>query len=178
MRYVTFLVLFLFALSASAVTVFQPTNEDVDTILFDPEGTSTGIFALTDPDDADLSGFKIPLSFGPSTLGFAADEGVFINDSEVGWTVSNSEGAELILGSDPSFGIAYFDSVNWLFADVETGIGEDSFLLQWNSGATLAALLVTDVAPVTAVPIPASVWLFGAGLLGMTAVARRRTEKR
>ena len=154
-------------------SLWTPTDGDVDTILFDPNNETVGTFALTEPDDL-LGGWKIPLLFGAGTFGFSADEGLFVDDTNLGWTLSNSEGASVILGDNPSFGIAYHDGVGWSEADVFTGIGEDSFLFQWSSTASPATMIVTDIAPVSEVPLPASVWLFGAGLVGMIGIARRK----
>lgn len=43
--------------------------------------------------------------------------------------------------------------------------------------AAFASGATPDVAPVAAIPIPAAAWLFGSGLLGLMAVARRHIKK-
>src|SRR5210317_1566027 len=120
--------IFLAVPLAASASSWIPTDGDVDTILFDPEAETLGTFALTEP--GELDGWKIPLLFGSGTLGFAADEGLFVDDTDLGWTLSNSEGATVILGDNPSFSVAYFDGAAWTEADVFTGIGEDSYLFQ------------------------------------------------
>ncbi len=46
--------------------------------------------------------------------------------------------------------------------------------LTWNQGMVPADSYQFDNIVVSAVPIPAAVWLFGSGLLGLTGIARRK----
>ena len=43
-----------------------------------------------------------------------------------------------------------------------------------NANFDMTSVTVTNVIGVSAVPVPAAVWLFGSGLLGLVGVARRR----
>ena len=79
-------------------------------------------------------------------------------------------------------------SVNFLFNTNEVGIGESSMFFFLDTEATQYSLsgqfdllcadtgcissLYTTFAP-SAVPIPAAVWLFGSGLVGLMGIARR-----
>lgn len=82
-------------------------------------------------------------------------------------------------------------SVNFLFAD-EVGIGQSSNFFFLDTQATYYSLtgqfdllcadtgcissLYPTFAP-SAVPLPAAVWLFGSGLVGLIGVARRRNSQ-
>jgi hypothetical protein len=52
------------------------------------------------------------------------------------------------------------------------GITPGSYQWTWGSGATADSLTLN----VGAVPVPAAVWLFGSGLLGLVGVARRKAR--
>jgi hypothetical protein len=49
----------------------------------------------------------------------------------------------------------------------------------FNAGfnATMGAIADISDIPASVVPVPAAVWLFGSGLLGMVGVARRKSNK-
>ena len=79
------------------------------------------------------------------------------NASRNGWTWA--------LGLPPTVGSEQYDAV------VSTGVAPDGgpHYGPWNS------LDNTDFAfRINAVPVPAAVWLFGSGLIGLAAVARRK----
>jgi len=75
--------------------------------------------------------------------------------------------------------------VNILGADANlTGLHIDLFTTDWD--ATNTKKIVTDFAPfshdaqvqnVQVVPVPAAMWLFGSGLIGLAGFARKRTSK-
>lgn len=79
-----------------------------------------------------------------------------------------SNGNELTLDADPTFG--QVDSFTL------SALGPlSSFSITDTSFTGLFTLRGLDVSPVAAVPVPASVWLFGSALLGLSA--RRRAQK-
>jgi len=91
--------------------------------------------------------------------------------------------ALLTNGDDPAIGVggAEFVFVNLDFSVLATtptniGVAPGSFG-DWQDGNNTSVLDVTYVpgsVNVSAVPVPAAVWLFGSGLIGMIAVSRRR----
>lgn len=52
-----------------------------------------------------------------------------------------------------------------------TGFSQEKF---GNAGSMGGFAVSLDIAPVSAVPVPAAVWLFGSGLVGLVGVARRK----
>ena len=114
--------------------------------------------------------------------GSAAAGGVFFAEafSELsGGGVSKSE----ILGGGPLFPNA--DSSVWTTYNFSFNVGPDSsggITLQFNAACGADANCVSNYfvdnvsikADVSAVPVPAAVWLFGSGLLGLIGVARRK----
>lgn len=186
----SFFIALLFMLSANvgASTLFSltPTDGDVDAVdLTDLTAypDPMPLFALVDGLAADpntvmklliptaqavVGTINLPsLSFSHVPLGVGF---------QVGAAVLPTEKFNLVWQS-PSDG-------DWHFADTVEQKGADSYLLSFKDTAfgpasltnPTAALLVSDIQPqvVAAVPIPAAAWLFGSGLIGLTAVGRRR----
>ena len=167
---------------ATAATIWTPTNEDTDFIQLDfagnPEAgrgisTNGGTLALFDDSD-----------FGGSALVIGEDGGqvVFSDNNDGSWNaeffdVTNTSGGSITLSDNANFtlgmdwGSGYFgDSNATLISSPDTYLivfdGVDGFQNPI-SGNTLAV----DLAPI---PVPAAVWLFGSGLLGLAGVARRK----
>ncbi len=67
-------------------------------------------------------------------------------------------------------------SFSWFDGNISTHealkkVGANAYTVMFNNGGNL---LQVDVRIVPAVPVPAAVWLFGSGLVGLIAVARRK----
>ena len=94
------------------------------------------------------------------------------NDGEANtlWHANSFAGYPFLLRAD---GIRIVDALDFsLYSDL-TGIPASSF----DAAGKLINLegnVVQDLSAVSAVPVPAAVWLFGSGLLGLMAVARRK----
>ena len=82
---------------------------------------------------------------------------------------------------DPFAVIIAFD---WDFGDLNTGTGVAPTHAYASPGIFNVSLTVTDdygntataltTAEISAVPVPAAVWLFGSGLIGLVGIARRK----
>jgi len=128
---------------------------------------------------------------GNGTMTFAEDPASELNKERNSWltafgTHEQTSGSELgqelystgmYIDDDGSVQLAGFK----IFLDpgVETTLYSTDFtvgFLDANTGYdNLGVFMVRDYVP--AVPIPAAVWLFGSGLLGLAAVARRKNIK-
>ena len=174
----------LLASTAANAIVWHPTNEDTDFIQLDFTGnpdtglgisTAGGTLSLFDDDDA---GYSTPLVIGSS-----GGHVVFTDNMDGSWNaevfdVTNTSGGSITLSNSANFilaidwGAGYFgdDGTHSLLSSPDTYLihfdGEDANGLG-KSGNTLGV----DLAPI---PVPAAVWLFGSGLLGLVAVSRRR----
>jgi hypothetical protein len=172
---------FILASTSANATVWHPTNEDTDFIQLNFGGglgisTNGGSLAMFD----DEAGFA-----GPA-LEIGADGGhvVFSDNGDGSWNaevfdVTNTSGGSITLSNNANFvlGISWNGGANY-FGDSGWSLqsSPDTYLINFDgivqgprriSGSTLAV----DLAPI---PVPAAVWLFGSGLLGLVAVARRR----
>jgi hypothetical protein len=167
---------------ATAATIWAPTNEDTDFIQLDFAGnpnagpgisTNGGQLALFD--DSDFGGNAL-------VIGDSGGHVVFTDNMDGSWNaevfdVTNTSGGSITLSNNTNFvlgmdwGFGYYGDTNAALVS-----SPDTYLIVFDgldaneeriSGNTLAV----DLAPI---PVPAAVWLFGTGLLGLVAVARRR----
>ena len=119
---------------------------------------------------------------GRSDLAYdsATDTLFAVNASNNLYTINRTTGAANLvgaLGSSFMYGLAYDAMTNILY-------GTDAFENFWTINKTTGAAAfvggtgstasLEGMAFVTAVPIPATAWLFGSGLIGLVGMARRK----
>ena len=184
---------------AHAATVWLPTSQDSDFIELDFGNIDLNGAALALFDDSDV-GFTDPLYIGngPGGLGTGGGEVRFDPPPPAAGDIlvtsfdtdGVATGDTLLLSDSHRFMLAITrDQGNsWLTDTFWEEVGTDTFLIRFDEEMdcpriaieagngdgrcmTKAAVLGVDLQPI---PIPAAVWLFGSGLLGLVAVARRR----
>lgn len=160
-------VLALVATAANSSTVFTPTDGDVNFLFGNIAGYDLYMF---DDDDMGNEGVATDKLFidVPEIVGIAGPGGG-------GDFIATNEAAEtLILTDSANFFLALWDTANsqWLRDSVVTPHGANSYTVEFENQA--GDFLVIDVAIVPPIPVPAAVWLFGSGLIGLVGVARRR----
>ena len=158
-----------FAVNANA-SIFHPevntdgTYENVD---FFYVGIAAG-YQLAMFDDSDIT-WSNPLniatgeqvSFSPDTPGFSS------------YTATNIDSAAFIsLAGNADFMLGLWDGVMWN-ADNGNPIPLNTAGTAWTVSFVTSQGNIWGV-DMTLVPVPAAVWLFGSGLLGLVGVARRR----
>jgi hypothetical protein len=175
---------FILASTSVNATVWHPTNEDTDFIQLDFGGpgpgsgisTNGGTLALFD-DEAGFAGPALEIGQKGGQVVFS-DNGngswnaeVFNVTSTSGGSITLSNNANFVLGISWDGGATYWGDTGFSLQS-----SPDTYLIVFDgsdgqgrpiSGSTLAV----DLAPI---PVPAAVWLFGSGLLGLVGVARRR----
>ena len=158
-------------------TVWAPTNEDVDFIQLDLLGvvtTNGGTLAMFD-DEAGFGGTALEIGADGGHVTFTASgsdwiaEVFDVDNVSDGTTITLTGDNHFVLGMD--WGLGYYPDSGWV-----VNSSPDSYLITFDgfdglensiSGSTLAI-------DVKVVPVPAAVWLFGSGLIGLVGVARRR----
>lgn len=128
--------------------------------------TVTGVF-----EDSVLSGGSGTIGFdssGGNTLSIAAGSYTF---TEANDALYNLTGASLTLASGALSDFSYqaISGTNGAPADF------DSFFTSFLSDVYLSGTWNTTV-QMSPVPVPAAVWLFGSGLLGLVGLARRKKK--
>ena len=160
--------------AATAATIWAPTNIDTDFIQFGSITTNGGILALFDDSD---SGFGNALEIGQD-----GGQVVFTDNMDGSWNaevfdVSNVSGGSLTLTGNTNFslgidwGAGYFGDTNFSLIS-----SPDTYLIVFygfnNLGDRISGnTQAVDLAPI---PVPAAVWLFGSGIIGLIGVARRK----
>lgn len=175
-------VISLSANAANAATVWMPTSGDTDFLQFDLAGLNTNGGSLALFDEAD---------FGGTGLIIGEDGGeVFFEVDGSNWIASYTDTNNTIDTSDDiTSTITLFDDYNFVLGMSWDGIwyedssysleggSPDSYLINFDGldgtgQVVIGSTLGVDLQPV---PVPAAVWLFGSGLMGLAAIARRRS---
>jgi len=136
----------------------------------------------------DASGLFAAMGMGPVAEGMVLDQSFCVATgacataaSDSAWTSKN--GLPLI-GPTPiatsTYNVAgstgFGTTLGQLSLGVDDGIGgspmDNGPFVDFNANFDITSITVTSV--VSAVPVPAAVWLFGSGLIGLAGVARRR----
>ena len=160
----------LIHLPVSAATVFAPTDGDVNFITNDLSvGTLLALFDDSDTSNSNGLGILTGAGFGTLVTGVAS---IAADISKPGdYTASNSSGAIALTGSDWfTLAISTDGGTTW---SSDTGVDyleNNTYNVYFTDGSVLEI-------DVRVVPVPAAVWLFGSGLLGLVGVARRKSRQ-
>jgi len=132
--------------------------------------SATGIF-----DDSGLSGF------GTEFVYFGNGSGNLITTHVGTIDFLQTMDVDYAGGSDPflEFQDGTLVSINLLFSSGTNGATADftSSGTIFGSGSVLSGLWDANSFTTTVVPVPAAVWLFGSGLIGLVGVARRKRNR-
>ena len=158
--------------SVAGATVWHPTNVDTDFIQFDFGPLTTNGGDLVMFDDSDFGGAAL-------TIGDAGGQVVFTDNMDGSWKaevfdVDNNSGGSITLSVNKNFtlgmtwdgGITYYGDSSAVLVNAP-----DDYRITFQGKQVVGRTLAIDLAPI---PVPAAVWLFGSGLLGLVGVARRR----
>ena len=172
----------LLLLTANVNAAFLPTSGSVELfnledLLSDAEAAP--LFALIE--EGQPLGPRVPINFDPFSGAMVPGDQIEFTAVAAelggGFAFRNADdgaGTALVLPTN-LFEIVRFDGAEWVLPDTTTQSGPQAFEILWGQSAGLTVSDVGDIGPTpTAVPVPASMWLFGSGLLGMVGVARLR----
>lgn len=160
------LILGLASASANAASVYwQPTDGDVNYSYTTVAGYSLAMFDVDDFDSLQASPLVLNTGTGIDTID------IVINGANYD-AISSVTGNSTTLFNDNQFVIALTDGLNWFEPTswYEIAPGSNAYDISFSNGSVLSI----DAVP-TVVPVPAAVWLFGSGLLGLIGIARRKT---
>ena len=146
---------------ANATSVFYPTDGDINFIF---EGGALGGLTLAIFDE------EADFGVGPN-LEVDVPELIFWDGVN---TLSDIDANSLTIDGDFVLAVSDDGGTTWTGGDINPGSvfthpEANSYAVQFTGLGGIE--VVVDLAPV---PVPAAVWLFGSGLLGLVGVARRR----
>jgi hypothetical protein len=147
-----------------AATVFAPTDGDVNFLLGDLLGAQLAIF---DDEDQSYLGSSLGVDIG-DVVGIAGPNG--IGDHTATNTTTNGT---LTLTGSSNFILGLNDGNGWIADSAVVSLGANAYSVTFGTGANV---IEVDVQIVPAIPVPAAVWLFGSGLIGLVGVARRKAR--
>jgi len=150
----------------AATVYWEPTDGDVNFTYTTAAGYSLGIFDVDNFDTAQDN---------PLLLNTAASaDTVVITSTGANFTATSTVTTNFItLFDDSQFVIAlrddissdWYEPISWF----ELAPNSNIYDITFSNGSVISI----DATP-TVVPVPAAVWLFGTGLMGLVGIARRR----
>jgi hypothetical protein len=145
-----------------AATIFAPTDPNVNFLLADLSGG--GILALFDDSDQAYAGASLIID-APGIINFAGPL------SGGNYIAVNSSAATLTLTGNNHFilGLSFDGGTSWLADTSVVSLGANAYRVFFDSNSVVQV-------DVQVIPVPAAVWLFGSGILGLVAVARRKAS--
>ena len=160
----------LVSASANASTIFAPTDGDVNflnsTIDFSGGTTQVAIFNV-----GDLGGTNNTIVlddlYSASLAEFSVSGGDYLVNSKAGPSDTIFDTMTLFGTDNFILGLTDDSGANWYADTGYTSLGGSLYNVHFADGS----LLQVDV---RVVPVPAAVWLFGSGLLGLVGIARRK----
>jgi len=152
----------LSATFANASTILTANNTDVDFIVPDGLGSSLLVAVFATANELQTAATPEIVNFNNFIPGF------FGSPDLVSGQVMMAPGTSFVVG------VSNDNGSSWI-ADSGYSGGTTGVLSFSSTSANLANtdILLVDVQLAT-VPVPASIWMFGAGLIGLTGVARRK----
>ncbi len=163
--------------SANAATIFARTDGNINFLNFGPgsidftqPGTLLGMFNVGDLGNGTNSAVVLNGSRPSSALAeFTPLSPNWRVDIRPKAGSSTSFDNLTLLGSNRFIlGLSLDGGSNWTPDDGVSALGGDMYYVNFTGRKVLAV-------DVQVVPLPAALWLFGSGLLGMIAIARRRS---
>ena len=189
----------LMALDAQAATIWIPNASGVNDInyfyLYTPSGSNPDLsplqFAIFD-DTGDLNDSSAHL-----VINQAGTQGLFYNlyglysvsdtiqfspEGNGDWTIQSTfTDVSMTLKDSNHFRVAWWDGSNWVsdayFTDQRSGTSGNSGsnILYFNDNSLTVWLNQVDAVPSNNVPVPAAVYLLGAGLLTCIGLKKQKT---
>lgn len=175
-----FLALFLnaAAVNAAGVPIWVPTSSSLTTFEID-FGEFVGLgrdFAIFG--DNDLVAFANPLGLNTSIPYLTTID--TLDNGNGTWTFTNTTSADTLDLDDPgafAFGFTADNGATWSAEAASwTELSADFWSIEYafDPGVVRTAYLAVNNVSLAPVPVPAAVWLFGTGLLGLVGIARRK----
>jgi hypothetical protein len=131
---------------------------------FSIDATAFTIVTTGDPIDISDEIFQLTSTSGSFVGGFGSFAGTF----SAGGLLSGTFGNLTIIGLGGSDG-QFMGDVTYTGGSLQGGLTSGSI-----SGTYAGSSVIAKLGAVTVVPVPAAAWLFGSGLIGLVAVARRK----
>jgi len=150
--------------SANAATVFAPTDGDVNFLLGDLLGSQLAIF---DDEDQSYLGSSLGVSIG-EIVGFAGPNG---SGDHIATNTTTALSLLLTGSSNFILGLSTDNGASWVADASVVSLGANAYSVTFGTGANV---IEVDVQIIPPVPVPAAVWLFASGLLGLVGIARRK----
>ncbi len=161
------LVTILSVARVDAATIFAPTDGNVNFLAGNLTGAQLAIF---DDSDQLYGGSSLAVQLGDQ-VGFV---GPGLGADFVATNASNIPGSQTLTltGSDNFIlGLSIDNGANWLTDSNVASAGINAYTVSFETGNNI---IQVDVQVIPAIPVPAAVWLFGSGLLGLVGIARRK----